>query len=121
MKLLRAISRPAPRHKDSSGQNETGLVAAPASSGRASAQACSRKEKNRRVHRNPLHLCLTGLFLCQIGSTYLLTSAFFVNIFLRFSRAFDRFDLEAPTDIPRCLPISSCDMPSITNRLNTVL
>jgi hypothetical protein len=50
------------------GQSES-LAVVQASAGRASVQACSRKEKNRRVHKNPPLLCLTGLFPYQIGST----------------------------------------------------
>ena len=54
-------------------------------------------------------------------STYVFNSVFFVRIFLKFSLAFDRFDLEAPMEMPNCSPISSCVSPSITNKLNTVL
>src|SRR5688572_28429938 len=56
----------------------------------------------------------------RADSAYCSGYSFLIMIFLRFSLALDRVDLEDPTEMPRCLAISSWENPSITNKLNTV-
>src|SRR5450432_493950 len=72
-------------------------------------------------YKAPQLPCLNGQYHCHLVCTYVLYWVWCEIIFRRLCLAFDRLDLDAPTLMCNCVAISSCVIPSIANRLKTVL